>query len=125
MSQYAGSIVPRSFRLYEGAPAAYEFAYSRDASYDNNSFQITALKLLESLQLDHIFGVRLLDDHNPEMSVEVTEGRVNMMLPPDGVPQSELIEALWTFGVDDNDRCHCREHCWPTKEGHDQDHSCG
>ena len=57
VSQYAGSIVPRSFRLCEGAPAAYEFAYSRDGSYDNDSFQPAALKLLESLQLDYIFGV--------------------------------------------------------------------
>jgi len=81
--------------------------------------------MLKALGLDQTFGLRCLEEYDPSLSIEVTERKSNIMLDRDSVPQSELIEALWVFGVDDNERCHCREHCWPTKEGHDQDHSCG
>jgi hypothetical protein len=122
---YKGMIVPRSFRHFKGRVIPYEFAYTKEARTPINAFVNLALKLLKSLNLDHIFGVRSLDDRNPNLSVEITEGKVNIMLEPDAIPETELIEALWMFSKDDNDRCHCREHCWPVKDGHDKDHSCG
>ncbi|KAH8714086.1 hypothetical protein GQ44DRAFT_625153, partial [Phaeosphaeriaceae sp. PMI808] len=120
-----GTIAPRSFRLYQGLATAYEFAYSKEALTLSDPFQTEALTVLEVLHLDQIFGLRRLDDHDPGMSVEVTEGEVNIMLETEAVHKAELIEALWVFGEDDNDRCHCREDFWPTKDGHNQDHDCG
>jgi len=123
--QYEGLIAPRSFRLYKGAAVPYEFAYSKETPRLNGTFQNMALEMLKNLSLDHIFGLRCLDEYDPNLSIEITEGKTNIMLGRGSIPQSELIEALWVFGDDDNDRCHCREHCWPKKDGHDQDHSCG
>ncbi|KAF1364332.1 hypothetical protein EJ07DRAFT_99250 [Lizonia empirigonia] len=122
---YKGTIEPRSFRYYQGMVTPYEFAYLKEALSPTGTFVNMALKLLESLHLDHIFGIRFLDNRDPNLSVEITEGKVNIMLEPDEIAEAELIEALWVFGKDDNDRCHCREHCWPVKDGHDKDHSCG
>ncbi|KAF2844162.1 hypothetical protein T440DRAFT_494225 [Plenodomus tracheiphilus IPT5] len=101
VAQYEGQIVPRSYRLYKGAA------------------------VLKILGLDQIFGLRCLNEYDPSLSIEFTEGKTNIMLVRGSVLEYELIEALWVFGVDDNDRCHCRKHCWPKKDGHDQDHSCG
>lgn len=126
LPQYAGHIVPRSFRLHQGAATAYEFAYSTTGTPSSESSFVTdGLEMLKNLGLDQIFGLRLLGDHNPHLSVEVTEGKANIMLSPEGIPPTELIEALYVFNDNDNDRCHCREHCWPVKDGHDKDHSCG
>jgi hypothetical protein len=114
-------------RLYNGATVPYEFAYSEagDGSAPLPDFQSKTLDLLKELRLDEIFGLRLLDGHDPSRTVEVTEGKTNIMLGQGSAPPDELIEALWKFGPNENDRCHCREHCWPTKDGHDRDHSCG
>ncbi|KAF1351771.1 hypothetical protein EJ07DRAFT_136915 [Lizonia empirigonia] len=124
---YQGQIVPRSYRLYKGTTVAYEFAYSEagNGSAPLPDFQTGALGMLKQLGLDEIFGLRHLDWHDPSRTIEITEGKTNIMIGRGAVPPNELIEALWIFGTDENDRCHCREHCWPTKEGHDKDHSCG
>jgi hypothetical protein len=125
-SHHTGKIVPRSVRYYEGVAAPYEFAYVWETTPVINPFPRKALDLLKTLGLDLVFGIRFLDNRDSNMSVEITEGKVNIMMAPEVVPDSEpLIEALWIFGPNENDRCHCREHCWPTKDGHDRDHSCG
>ncbi|CBX98883.1 hypothetical protein LEMA_P081220.1 [Plenodomus lingam JN3] len=110
VAQYEGKIVPRSYRLYNGAAVPYEFGYYQEAPRLNNTFQTMALKVLKDLGLDQIFGLRCLDEYDPSLSIEVTEGKTNIMLVRGSVPEDELIEA---------------EHCWPRKDGHVQDHSCG
>jgi hypothetical protein len=127
--QYAGLIVPRSFRLYHGSIAPYEFGYSNSMvvpSLDHD-FLKKAFEMFKQYGLDQTFGLRCIDKRVSDLSIEVTEGKTNIMLPRNSAPLSELIEALWVFGDDneDDDRCHCREHCWPNKGDHDKDHSCG
>ncbi|KAF1995659.1 hypothetical protein P154DRAFT_580630 [Amniculicola lignicola CBS 123094] len=123
--QYQGVIAPRSFRLYNSAAVPYEFAYSTKEPHFNVTFETGALKMLENIALDQIFGLRHLDEHDPSLSVKITEGKTNIMMDRGSIPESELIEALWIFSNNEDNRCHCREHCWPTKDGHDKDHSCG
>jgi hypothetical protein len=38
------------------------------------------------------------------VSVKISPGKMNIMLPPDRAPESGLIEALWIFSEDDKDR---------------------
>ncbi|KAF1917111.1 hypothetical protein BDU57DRAFT_587917 [Ampelomyces quisqualis] len=75
---YKGTILPRSFRYYQGMVIPYEFAYLKEA--------------LSPIVSISIFGIRSLDDRDPNLSVEITEGRVNIMLEPDAIPEAELID---------------------------------
>lgn len=54
---------------------------------------------------EYAFDVRLLDNHDSELPMEVTEGKVNIMMPVGSVPDSaslpprnlrELHRKLWT-----------------------------
>lgn len=81
--------------------------------------------MLCKLGLQNVFGLRYLDEFDPELSMEVTEGNANIMMSRGSVPDSSLIEALWVFSTRDDDRCHCREVCIKLQGGHDRDHSCG
>jgi hypothetical protein len=78
--------------------------------------------------LDQVLGLRDLDQRDPKLNVEVTEGRANIMMPRGSVPESELIPAVWVFGVDDDDRCNCREYCYRDSNGKhtgEGNHGCG
>lgn len=129
--KYEGHIVPRSYRFYENGTSPYEFAFRAEASAPDDADFVRELgDLFEKLDLANLLGLRVLGDRDSELKVEVTEGKASIMLAPGAVPDSELIEALWIFGLDDDDRCHCREVCWPTKkpdgtDNHLKDHSCG
>lgn len=82
--------------------------------------------LLHQHGLENVLGVRSLDGYDPELSVEITEGKTNIMIPRGSVKDSELIEALWVFKSDAFLRCHCREQCLKDYEGkHFETHSCG
>lgn len=78
--QYEGLITPRSFRLHKGAAVPYEFAYSTEAPRFDDTFQTRALKMLENFGLDQIFGLRRLDEHDPSLSIEITEGKTNIIM---------------------------------------------
>jgi hypothetical protein len=123
--RYHGFVVPRSFRLFDGVPAPYEFAFSSTAPSYDEEFHQKLFNMLRNLGLQDVFGLRYLDEYDPELSMEVTEGNTNIMMPRGSVPDSSVIEALWVFGPRDNDRCHCREVCFKLKDGHQGDHSCG
>jgi hypothetical protein len=132
LQKYDGYIVPRTYRFFGNRKIPYEFAFQNEACSmeEDADFKEQFSDLLQKLDLAHLFGLRVLGDHDPNFPVEITEGRASIMLPRGAVPDSEMIEALWTFGLEDDDRCHCREVCWPTKTGdgkddHLKDHSCG
>ncbi|KUL81524.1 hypothetical protein ZTR_10336 [Talaromyces verruculosus] len=123
--KYEGLITPRSFRLWGGLPVPYEFAFSPTMPMYDAKFEHRVFDLLRGLGLEGVFGLRYLDEYDPNLSMEITEGNANIMMPRGSVPDSSLIEALWVFSPRDDDRCHCREVCFKKSEGHENDHSCG
>ena len=125
-SKYEGHIVPRSYRFMKGATVPYEFAFAAEPRENEDlAFFQSLSNMLYRLGLQELFGVRVLDNRDPQLSLEVTEGKTNIMMPRGSVPDSAVIEALWVFGKDEDDRCHCREVCFATSTGHSGDHSCG
>lgn len=94
---------------------------AENQSDNNREFQQKVFRLLCQLGLEDVFGLRRLpllfiDDHDPDLlSLEVTEGKVNMMMARGSVPDTEVIEALWIFGPQENEACHWRENCFRVK----------
>lgn len=127
VSKYEGFIVPRSFRFFDRKLTPFEFEFSSffpQGNCDLEFFERLSC-LLHDHNLENVLGVRCLDKFDPELSVEVTEGKTNIMISRGSVQNSELIEAFWIFSTDDDQRCHCRESCWKDSEGkHVEDHGC-
>ncbi|KAK4148712.1 hypothetical protein C8A00DRAFT_47511 [Chaetomidium leptoderma] len=125
--KYDGVVWPRSFRLNERLFVPYEFGFS-DAEFPslrNQDFLVELSLLLHERKLDKVLGIRVLDQHNSDLPVEVTEGNVNMMIRRGTVPDEELIPAPWVFGYED-EACHCKEFCRVDKGNHvEKNHSCG
>lgn len=130
--QYEGHVVPRSYLFDEdGSPRPYEFAFV----YDNNTSPISEdtgfvsefHSLLSQHGLEKVFGLRTLEGHDPGLSIEVTEGSANIMLPPTSIAPDSLIEAMWIFsaGDDSTKRCHCRTLCRKIGDRHLQEHTSG
>ncbi|KAK3897893.1 hypothetical protein C8A05DRAFT_19431, partial [Staphylotrichum tortipilum] len=125
--KYEGVVWPRSFRLNERGFVPYEFGFS-DAELPppmNQDFLVELSSLLRQQKLDKVLGVRVLDNHNSDLTVEVTEGKMNMMIRRGIIPDQELIQALWVFD-DEDQACHCKEFCRMDKGDHvEKNHSCG
>lgn len=82
--------------------------------------------LLQRYGMDEILGLRELEWRSSNLSLEVTEGNANIIMVAGAVPTDSLIEALWILGVDDNDRCYCREYCLNTSGDYTgSEHGCG
>ncbi|KAF2231934.1 hypothetical protein EV356DRAFT_277210 [Viridothelium virens] len=124
-TKYGGAIAARSWRSVEGIMIPYEFFYSDVAPSYNTAFAAKLSILLHELGVQETFGLRYLGGHDSALSMEITEGRANIMMPRGAIPDSEVIDALWIFGVDEDDRCNCGEVCFKTSSGHDRDHKCG
>ncbi|KPM37935.1 hypothetical protein AK830_g8613, partial [Neonectria ditissima] len=78
--------------------------------------------------LDQVLGLRLLDSRDPDVSIEVTEGTSNIMLPQGAIDGQQLIPAMWIFGNDEDDRCNCMEYCFMDRSGKhtgNGTHGCG
>ncbi|SPO05320.1 uncharacterized protein DNG_08007 [Cephalotrichum gorgonifer] len=128
--KYDNFILPRSFRLSQGKFVPYEFDFSDtdDLLHQvDQEFLSQLSSLLYQHGLDHLLGIRSLDQHSSELTVEVTEGNMNIMIRRGIVPEDELIEALWVFGKDEDDSCHCREFCRRDNKGehYENNHACG
>lgn len=126
--KYEGRIVPRSLRFVGEHVQPYEFEYSaREPTAAANDVFLQHLSgFIHSHRLENILGLRLLESRDPEVSVEVTEGTSNIMLPRGAVDAKQLIPAMWIFGKDEDDRCNCREYCLRDRGGHtSQEHGCG
>jgi hypothetical protein len=124
--RYEGAIVPRTFRFFGGRAIPYEFSFSATIPpmEEHEGFLQDVSNLLREHDLDEIFGVRLLDDHDPELSMEVTEGKANIMMPVGSLPDSALTEALWVFSPNEDQKCHCQERCRTIDGEHKADHGC-
>jgi hypothetical protein len=133
IDKYEGTILPRSFRLMEGNFVPYEFGYFHETRLPtfegrrDGQFLKKFGSFLAEHQLDRVLGLRDLDHRDPKLNVEVTEGKANLMMPRGSVPDSELVPAVWTFGLDDDDRCNCREYCYKDSKGKHtgSNHGCG
>lgn len=118
VNKYEGTIVPRSFRLMDGSFVPYEFGYLHEGQHpaseeDSDAHFLQEFgRFLGEHQLDRVIGLRDLDQHDPKLNVEVTEGRANIMMPRGSVPESQLIPAVWTFGLGEDDSCKCRGYCY-------------
>lgn len=139
-TKYEGVITPRSWRLLDGKFVPYEFEFSDEASGSaaagggsaldkaDPRFLADLASLLRHRKLDQLLGLRALDQYDSGLTVEVTEGKMNIMIRQGIVPASELIEALWIFVEHGKrGRCHCREFCRTDRKGNhvENNHSCG
>ncbi|KAI0107508.1 hypothetical protein GGR51DRAFT_515735 [Nemania sp. FL0031] len=130
-NKHGNSIVPRSFQLAQGKWVPYEFDFTKPSEQLQFSAQVSQKFLSElsillcDLGMDQIVGLRALDKHDSNLTVEVTEGKMNIMVARGDISDDQLIEALWIFGVDEDDRCHCNAFCQPSSNGHYENHSCG
>jgi hypothetical protein len=91
IDKYDGKILPRSFRLLEGNFVPYEFEYSCTKSTTlqgetDYQFLKELSDMLVELGLHQLLGLRDLDQREPELNVEVTEGKANIMIPRGSVP---------------------------------------
>ncbi|KAK2777152.1 hypothetical protein FQN53_002353, partial [Emmonsiellopsis sp. PD_33] len=81
--KYEGFVIPRTFRFFNGIWSPVEFDYSpctSDGDPDQEFLEgISAL--LRQHGLDNVLGVRSLGRHDSELSVEITEGKTNIMMP--------------------------------------------
>jgi hypothetical protein len=68
--------------------------------------------------------LRFLDKYDPELSVEITEDKANIMIPRGSVPDSDLISALWVLDPNDDQKCHCREYCQTASGQHVANDGC-
>jgi hypothetical protein len=77
--------------------------------------------------LEQVLGLRGLDKHDSELTIEVTEGNMNIIIRCGIVPENELIQALWVFAKDEDEACHCREFCRVDSKGShvESNHACG
>lgn len=127
--KYDGVILPRSFRVDQGKFVPYEFDFSDADSPPqmDQAFLSELSSLLHQHGLDKILGLRVLDKHDSELTVEVTEGNMNIMIRRGIVPEDELIQALWVFANDADEACHCREFCRRDSKGthFESNHACG
>lgn len=97
--KYEGFIIPRTFRFFNGVWSPVEFDVlpgSSDGDPDHE-FLVGISALLHQHGLDNVLGLRSLDRYDPELSVEITEGKTNIMIPRGSVKDSELIEAVWVM----------------------------
>ncbi|KAL4934821.1 hypothetical protein BDV06DRAFT_217856 [Aspergillus oleicola] len=126
--KYEGFIIPRTFRFFHGnlTPFEFDFSFFSPSRRDTDRQFLQKLSaLLHQHGLENILGVRSLDRYDPDLSVEITEGKANIMIPRGSFKESELIEAFWVFGPYNLQKCHCREYCWKSSEGkHLEDHGC-
>lgn len=123
--KYEGFIKPCTFRVFEGQFIPYEFDFA-DSPLDNGhpEFLEKLAALLHQYGLEDVLGVRLLDKYDPGLSVEVTEGKTNIMILRGSVKESDLIEALWVFEPNSLQKCHCREYCITVRGQHTENHGC-
>lgn len=107
--KYNSLILPRSFRLDQGEFVPYEFDFSNADSPPqmDQAFLSKLSSLLYQHRLDQILGLRVLDKHDSELTVEVTEGNINIIIRRRIVPKDELIQALWVFAKDKDEACYC------------------
>ncbi|OTA93918.1 hypothetical protein M434DRAFT_30424 [Hypoxylon sp. CO27-5] len=129
VSKYDNFILPRSFRLLHGEFVPYEFEFSETDSLQqiDQDFLSQLSSLLYVYDLDLVLGLRSLDTHDSDLTVEVSEGNMNIMIRRGIVPDNKLIQALWIFTKDEDDRCHCQEFCRVDRKGlhFESNHSCG
>lgn len=131
ISKYNGYIVPRAMRSWKGGWGPYEFEFTESGSSgfaEGSALFLQELSaFLHQSNLDQILGVRMLDSRDTNASVEVTEGRSNIMLTKGSVDEESLISAMWVFGMDEDDRCNCREYCYKDRGGAHtgSNHGCG
>lgn len=124
--KYEAFVVPRSYRFFGGEVTPYEFGFAETihSAKEDNEFLQHLSDLLDRLDLKNVFGLRVLDDYDPNYSMEVTEGNSNIMLPRGSVPDSEVIDALWVFSPEGPQRCHCNSVCRKIDGKHVEDHGC-
>jgi hypothetical protein len=119
-AKYDGFIVPRSFRYREDCFQPYEFGFSTTNSSGtlNEQFTKDLALLLRRYGMDELLGLRVLEQRDSDLSLEVTEGNANIMVAAGALPTDSMIEALWIFGTDGNENSRCGEFCVGTSEGH-------
>lgn len=74
--KYEG-FIPRTFRFFNGILAPFEFDFSPCSSHGDHDreFFDRISALLHQHGLKNVLGVRSLDRYDPELSVEITEGK--------------------------------------------------
>ena len=124
--KYNGQVVPRAYMFENNDIIPYEFSFvpATDIPVSTNTKFFNALnQTLTALGLEKLFGVRDLQDYDNGLSVEVTEGDANIMLPrSDLFASADLIEALWVFNPK-TAPCNCLLHCYRGCSGHFRNHS--
>ncbi|KAK4459680.1 hypothetical protein QBC42DRAFT_289295 [Cladorrhinum samala] len=97
------------------------FSDAENGRHTDGQFLKEFGNFLAEHQLDRVLGLGDLDQRDPKLNVEVTEGKANIMMPRGSVPESELIQVrrfgTWGSTTHDDDRCNCHEHCHKDSKG--------
>lgn len=96
----------------------YEFAFLKMIPFvtSHEDFLRELSSLLYDIWLKNMLDVRLLDSYDLDRSMKVTEGKTNIMMSREFVPDADFIEALWVFFAVKNQSCHCRKYCFTRNE---------
>ncbi|RXW16080.1 hypothetical protein EST38_g9774 [Candolleomyces aberdarensis] len=107
LRHHDGFIVPRTFTFKDdespdaGLPMPYEFEFTYDEPKAFTETEMAFFKafaaLLVAYKLQDILGICLLTDANNDFPLEITEGRANIMIKGDSVPEDQVTEAVWVF----------------------------
>lgn len=113
-----GHLGPRSWAFGGGAifPYEYYFDLHKPPAVPPNEFLSDLALVLEKHGLCHVLGVQACGaDKQPV--VEFTEGRANVSVSIDADDLTGLVEAMWMFDKDGEERRKkkkCVAYCWPT-----------
>jgi len=99
---HEGYVMAQSFRSIGGRIMPYEFAFARHYTNNDLPFLIDAAHLLQSLQVEDIFGIRRLDSLERGSQLGDLHGQsIRMLTARDaataGNPDGSVAETLWVF----------------------------
>ncbi|KAF3492140.1 uncharacterized protein GIQ15_01657 [Arthroderma uncinatum] len=98
--KFNGVIAPRSIRLFDCKLAPFEFIFTLKEPELSLGFLITAFRVIEDLKLHNVLRIRYFDKHDSQLSVKVTQGKANVVVPQGVLSDSNLIDAFWVFNLD-------------------------
>ncbi|KAK2758697.1 hypothetical protein FQN54_003387 [Arachnomyces sp. PD_36] len=126
---HAGNIVPQTYRFVGNSLVPCEFAWE-EGQYPTGDLglgeQFTGQlnQLLEEHDMKDLLGVcRRTPEDTSHLSMEVTHGRVNVMVPQEEAAP-EHVEAFWAYNQDGLEKAACVVVCYSGAGGsHDSMHA--
>lgn len=119
---HAGNIVPQVYRSMGSWLVPCEFAWEEGEGADafdfDDQFARRFGELLEEYGMQDLLGLcRRGPEDESHLSMEVTHGRVNVMVPQESIGAPEHVEAFWAYNEDGLEKAACVVVCYSGANG--------